>query len=134
MDRLYCTAGVLELAAFLLFQLQTQAVRNIPVSIYLELSLLLFIGSTGKKSLTKAVINANMNPEYHSCEEVPWSLMWRLGSCGPTGPAVTGTSQLLHRAQDNMEWNADSWVVPSLALLISANLMSWLPPGESSLR
>lgn len=51
-----------------------------------------------------------------------------------SGPALTGTSQLLHRAQDNVICSADSWIATSLVLPTDANLTSWLVSGELALQ
>lgn len=51
-----------------------------------------------------------------------------------SGPALTGTSQLPHRAQDNVICSADSWIATSLVLPTDANLTSWLVSGELALQ
>lgn len=87
--------------------LQSQAVRSIPVSICLELSLLIFIGSTGKKSLTKAVTNANMHLEYHSwlvSDVEAWLMRSHWSSCHWHVPAPAQSSEQ-HKVQC---WQLDS--------------------------
>lgn len=105
--------------------LQTQAVRSTPVSI----CLLLFIDSTGKKKqqLTKAVTNANTHPECHSYERR--CVGAQCGGLAHVAPLVQLSLVLPGSSQHTVQ--SDSWIVTSLALPISANLMSRLP-SESS--
>lgn len=135
MDRPYSTAGVLELAAFLLLQgspAPDPGCQKYPSQQLLRVKSIAFYRQHWEKKTYQSCYKCKHAPWVSQLwEEVCWCPVWRLGSCGPTGPAVTGTSWLLHRAQENTKCNADSWIVTNLALPISANLMSWLP-SESS--
>lgn len=129
MDRPYCAAGVLELAAFLLLQgmpCSRPRLSEVPPSAFAYCFLQTALGKK-KKQLTKAVTNANTHPECHSYERR--CVGAQCGGLAHVAPLVQlslvlpGSSQ--HTAQ------SDSWIVTSLALPISANLMSRLP-SESS--